>query len=169
MVLVCPSVQYSCTCSCLWDAGTQPFAPQVFPWMWCIWGPCVLLCVLFVPLQGCWCFFSELLRNLEFFQFHSKTSKNIYLESYRDRGRERERKRQTFPQMARRPRARLMQSQELLPGSPMWVQGPKDLSHSLLSSQAISLELDQKWSTWDLNQCSRSSLLNSVAFFFGLY
>ncbi|XP_051676045.1 alkylated DNA repair protein alkB homolog 8 isoform X5 [Oryctolagus cuniculus] len=35
--------------------------------------------------------------------------------------------------------------------SPMQMQGPKDLDHLPLLSQAISTELDQKWSSWDLN------------------
>lgn len=48
-------------------------------------------------------------------------------------------------------RAGLVQSKKLGASSrlPMWVQGPKDLSHF---SQDTNRELDEKWGSWDMNQ-----------------
>lgn len=37
--------------------------------------------------------------------------------------------------------------------SPKWMQRPNDLGHHSLPSQAIIQEIDQKWSSWDLNSC----------------
>lgn len=37
------------------------------------------------------------------------------------------------------------------PGSSARVQGPEDIGHPLLSSQASSRELNQKWSSWNIN------------------
>lgn len=38
-------------------------------------------------------------------------------------------------------------------GSPMWAQEPKHLEHPLLLSQAVIRELNQRWSSWNYNQC----------------
>lgn len=49
--------------------------------------------------------------------------------------------------------ARPGQSIKLHPGLPREWQGPKNLNHPQHISQAVSRELAQKWSSWDIHLC----------------
>ena len=82
--------------------------------------------------------FSFFQRFIYLFESQSYTQREGEGRRERGEGRGRSSIRWFTPQLATKAGAVLMRSQELPPGLPMWVQGPKDLGHLPLLSQAIA-------------------------------